>query len=50
MKSLLALFLLSTVVAFGQSAAVTARLDHSPRHREWVTVKSGDRPVSCFVT
>ena len=50
MKSSLALFVLSATVAFGQSAAVTSRLAHSPRHREWVTVKSGDRQVSCFVT
>ncbi len=25
------------------------RLDASPRHQEWVEVKSGDRPVHCFV-
>ena len=37
-------------VAFGQSAAVTSRLASSPRHREWVTVKSGSREVSCFIT
>jgi carboxymethylenebutenolidase len=26
-----------------------ARLDKSPRHLEWVTVKSGDRTVKCFI-
>ena len=26
-----------------------ARLEKSPRHREWVKVKSGDREVNCFV-
>lgn len=26
-----------------------ARLEASPRHLEWVTVKNGDRPVKCFV-
>ena len=26
-----------------------ARLDKSPRHREWVKVKHGNREVSCFV-
>ena len=25
------------------------RVDRSPRHREWVNVKSGNRLVSCFV-
>jgi carboxymethylenebutenolidase len=50
MKTSFALFVLSAAVAFGQSAAVTSRLSHSPRHREWVTVKSGDRQVNCFVT
>jgi carboxymethylenebutenolidase len=27
-----------------------ARLEKSPRHQEWVTVKSGDREVKCFIT
>ena len=26
-----------------------ARLDNSPRHLEWVTVKHGDREVKCFI-
>jgi len=50
MKTCLALFVLSAAVACGQSAAVTSRLASSPRHREWVTVKSGGRDVACFVT
>jgi len=31
-------------------AAATTRLEDSPRHREWVKVKSGQREVSCFIT
>jgi carboxymethylenebutenolidase len=27
-----------------------ARLEKSPRHGEWVTVKHGDREVKCFIT
>lgn len=26
-----------------------AKLDHSPRHQEWVTVSHGGRSISCFV-
>ena len=43
----LALILLSTS-AFAQEWA-KARLAASPRHREWVKVKSGDRVVNAFV-
>ncbi len=43
------LFLLTAATAFGQTA-VSSRLENSPRHREWVKVKSGDREVSCFIT
>ena len=50
MKTLFALLLLPAAVACGQSAAVTFRLANSPRHREWVTVNSGSREVSCFIT
>ena len=50
MKKLLALLVLPAAVACGQSAAVASRLAHSPRHREWVIVKSGSREVSCFIT
>ena len=27
----------------------SAKVEHSPRHHEWVNVKSGNRVVSCFV-
>src|SRR5579862_9411376 len=27
-----------------------ARLEKSPRHHEWVKVKSGDREVNCYIT
>src|SRR5215469_81484 len=27
-----------------------ARLESSPRHHEWVKVKSGDREVNCYIT
>ncbi|HEY6138031.1 MAG TPA: dienelactone hydrolase family protein [Thermoanaerobaculia bacterium] len=43
----LALVFISTA-AFAQEWAKT-RLAASPRHREWVTVKSGDRVVNAFV-
>ena len=48
MKVSLVLFLLSAAVAFGQ-ATVKARLEKSPRHLEWVKVKSGSREVACFI-
>ncbi len=49
MRTSLALMALSAVVASGQGAP-GSRLENSPRHREWVKVKSGAREVSCFVT
>ena len=48
MKTSFMLFLLSAAVAAGQTA-VKARLDKSPRHLEWIKVKSGGREVACFV-
>jgi carboxymethylenebutenolidase len=42
----LALGLVSTTAA---QDFVKKRLDESPRHHEWVTVKHGDRTVHCFV-
>src|SRR5437764_5894332 len=45
--------LLATALAIGSLNAqewAKARLDKSPRHSEWVTVKNGDREVKCFVT
>ncbi len=38
----------STLLASADPQA-KARLDKSPRHLEWVTVKNGDRPVKCFI-
>jgi carboxymethylenebutenolidase len=48
MKTSFVLLLLSAAVAAGQPA-VKARLDNSPRHHEWVKVKSGSREVACFI-
>ncbi len=47
-KLLFAIGLLATSAAFGQEWAKQA-LEKSPRHREWVNVKSGSRTVSAFV-
>lgn len=48
-KALIAGFLLATAsLAMAQDWAKQA-VERSPRHREWVTVKSGDRNVSAFV-
>jgi carboxymethylenebutenolidase len=44
----LALSLVWTSFASAQDWA-RARLDKSPRHQEWVTVKHGGRSVQCFV-
>jgi carboxymethylenebutenolidase len=50
MKSLscLAFLLLASFCAHAQDAD-KARLEASPRHGEWVTVKSGGRDLKCFV-
>jgi len=48
MKTLFVLYLLSVAVVSAQTA-VKARLDNSPRHHEWVKLKSGAREVACFV-
>lgn len=45
---ILAVVLLCAPLAFAQDWA-QARLEKSPRHREWVTVKHGDRAVETFV-
>jgi carboxymethylenebutenolidase len=52
MRSTLALFAIlglavSSVQA--QDDPVKARLEKSPRHHEWVTVKNGSRAVKCFL-
>ncbi len=39
---------LATAIAMAQDWA-KARLENSPRHREYVNVKHGDREVNCFV-
>jgi carboxymethylenebutenolidase len=46
--ALLTVALLLTVPVRAQDWA-KARLEKSPRHLEWVTVKHGDREVKCFV-
>jgi carboxymethylenebutenolidase len=40
--------LLASLSVFAQDWA-KQRVDKSPRHREWVNVKNGNRTVSCFV-
>ena len=45
---------LSTIALLAATSApaqewAKARLDKSPRHMEWVTVKHGDRNVKCFI-
>ena len=49
-KSFLTITLLALTAtsAFAQDWA-KQKVDRSPRHREWVNVKYGDRVVSCFV-
>src|SRR5258708_21075679 len=51
MKRLLlpALLLCSTALTLPAQDWAKARLEKSPRHLEYVTVKHGDRTVNCFV-
>ena len=42
------MFLVLATVAIGQPT-VKARLEKSPRHLEWIKVKSGNREVACFI-
>jgi len=51
MKRLLQLscLLLLTCLSLPAQDWAQARLDKSPRHQEWVKVKSGSREVQCFV-
>jgi carboxymethylenebutenolidase len=42
------LLLTAAVLAAGQDLS-KKRLDESPRHQEWVDLKSGDRTLKCFV-
>src|SRR6185436_4120988 len=43
--------LLPVAIALTASAQdwARARLEKSPRHLEWVTVKNGDREIKCFI-
>src|SRR5476651_1207876 len=46
------LLLASALFASANASAqewAKAKLDKSPRHQEWVTVKQGNRNVQCFV-
>jgi carboxymethylenebutenolidase len=50
MKSILGFLLLAAcAVAASAQPAAKARLENSPRHFEWVKVKSGSREVACFI-
>jgi carboxymethylenebutenolidase len=48
MRKLAIVLLLAATSTFAQDWA-KQRVDRSPRHREWVNVKYGNRTVSCFV-
>ena len=48
MARILALFTLAAVSLSAQDWA-KQQLEKSPRHREWITVKHGDRSVQTFV-
>jgi carboxymethylenebutenolidase len=47
-KTLLVVLLFAALPLFAQDWA-KARLEKSPRHREWVNVKNGNRTISAFV-
>jgi len=47
-KTLLVVFLFAALPLVAQDWA-KARLEKSPRHREWVNVKNGNRTISAFV-
>jgi carboxymethylenebutenolidase len=51
MKPILA-SLIAVLIAFNTTAQdwAKARLENSPRHHEWVKVKSGNREVNCYIT
>ena len=48
-RSIAAVLLLGSIVAWAAEDPVKQRLDTSPRHQEWVDVKNGDRTVRCFI-
>ena len=50
MKRLLATLAIALAVTSAQAQEwANARIEKSPRHLEWVTVKHGDRQVGCYV-
>src|SRR6267142_2699875 len=52
MKRFVILVIASMLGAYASPAQdwAKARLEKSPRHQEWVTVKHGDREVKCYIT
>jgi carboxymethylenebutenolidase len=49
MKHVLCFAALAVVSSVSAQEWAKARLDKSPRHLEWITVKNGDRTVKCFI-
>ena len=51
MKRALLLAFVAALAAYSASAQdwAKARLEKSPRHLEWITVKHGDREVGCYI-
>ena len=49
MKRLALLLALAAALPVHAQDWAKARLDKSPRHLEWVTVRHGNRDVKCFV-
>lgn len=49
MKKLLVLLALAVAAPLSAQDWAKPRLEKSPRHLEWVTVKHGDREVKCFL-
>ena len=48
-RIIVAAFALSWTVSLRAQDSVSVRLNESPRHHEWVKVKSGDRQVDAFL-
>jgi carboxymethylenebutenolidase len=49
MRTLFALFAVLVAACASAQDWAKKKLDDSPRHQEWVTVKNGSREVKCFV-
>lgn len=49
MRKILVFFTLFGFASAATAQDVKQRLEKSPRHHEWVTVKNGDRKVACFL-